>query len=163
MLATPGSGDLEDARSDAVGDRRAEARLVGVAAARDLVAPVALQRAPLVDEHAGPLDVVGDDADVRPDERDQVHATTEHQRARVGCLDRIGGGLELRGHLLDDRPQDVLLGRHVGIQAGALDVDRPGDVAHARAGVATLAEQRAGRVLDRLASGRSRPRADPPN
>ena len=70
------------------------------------------------------------------------------ERTRVGRLDRVGGGLEAGGRPLDDRPQDVLLRGDVGVQAGALDVDRARDVADARARVAVLVEERAGRVLD---------------
>ncbi len=144
----------EGAGLDAVADRGPEAGLVGVATPRDVVAPAAIERAPLVDEDAGPLDVVGDDPDVGPDERDQVDAGAEHQRARVGRLDRVGGGLEPGGRPLDDRPQDFLLRGDVGVQARALDVDRARDVAHARPRVAVLVEERACCVLDRLAPGR---------
>ena len=144
----------ERAGLDAVADRLAEARLVGVATPRDVVAPAAIERAPLVDEDAGPLDVVGDDPDVGPDERDQVDARAEHERARVGRLDGVGRGLEPGGRPLDDRPQDFLLRGDVGVQAGALDVDRARDVAHARPRVAMLVEERACRVFDRLPAGR---------
>ena len=69
-------------------------------------------------------------------------------RARVAGLDEIGGGLEPGRRPLDDRPQDFLLRGDVGVQAGALHVQRAGDVADARARVAVLVEERTRRVLD---------------
>jgi hypothetical protein len=62
--------------------------------------------------------------------------------------DRADGGVELLGRLLDDGRQHRLLGGDVGVQAAALEVQRPGDVAHAGRGVAAGAEQGAGHVLD---------------
>ena len=60
----------------------------------------------------------------------------------------VEGGDLTEGGALDDRPQHVLLRGDVCVQAGALDVERPGDVAHARPGIAMLTEERAGDVLD---------------
>jgi hypothetical protein len=64
------------------------------------------------------------------------------------CLGRIGCRLEPRGRAIHDRPQDVLLRGDVGVQAGAANVERLGDVADARAGITALAKQVAGDVLD---------------
>ena len=61
--------------------------------------------------------------------------------------------LERRGRPIDDRPEEVLLRGDVGVQARALDVDRPGDVAHARPRVAALVEERAGGSLDLASAG----------
>src|SRR4029078_8901896 len=47
----------------------------------------------------------------------------------------------------DDPPEDVLLRRNVGVEAGALDVERAGDVADARGRVAVRVEQLAGNLL----------------
>ena len=47
-----------------------------------------------MDEDAGPLDVVGDDADMGTHQGDQVDAGTEDQGAGIGRLDRVGGSLE---------------------------------------------------------------------
>ena len=73
----------ERARLDALGDGRAEPAFVRVAPSRDVIATLRVERAPLVDEDAGALDVVGDDADVRADERDEVDARAEHDGARI--------------------------------------------------------------------------------
>ena len=61
-----GSTGVEGPGPDPVGDDCPEAGLVGIASGRDLVASAPLERPPLVDEHARPLDVVRHDADVGP-------------------------------------------------------------------------------------------------
>src|SRR5438094_5919266 len=45
---------------------------------------------------------------------------------------RIGRVLERGRGVIDDRPEDILLGGDVGVEAGALDVECAGDVANAR-------------------------------
>jgi len=90
---------------------------------------------------------------VRPHQRDELDAGPEGGRARIGRLDGIGGGFEAIGRALDDRPQDFLLRGYVRVQAGALDVHGPSDVAHARPRVPLFMEEGAGRVLDLLATG----------
>ena len=66
-----------------------------------------------------------------------------------GLADRpVERRLEIAGRALDDRPQEVLLGRDMGVQAGALDVEGAGDVADAGRGVAVRVEQLARRVVD---------------
>jgi hypothetical protein len=83
-------------------------------------------------------------------------------RLRVRVLERgVRGGFEPHSHPVHDGPQDVLLGGDMRVQAGPLDVERPRDIAHARPGVAPLAEERARDVLD-LAASRRLDHADPP-
>ena len=105
-----------------------------------------------MDEHARPLDVVGDDADVGADSAASWSWPTRRVAGSAASSAVVGRMLEARRHALDDRPQHVLLGRHVGVQAGALDIHGARDVADARAGVAPLAEQGAGGVLDLAAT-----------
>jgi len=107
-----------------------------------------------MDEHAGALDVVGDDLDMRSNQRDEMGARAGAEGAGVVRLCVVGSGLEAVRGPLDDRPQDVLLRRDVGVEAGALDVHGPRDVAHAGPRIPVLVEQGAGGVFDGLPPGR---------
>ena len=127
-------------------DDAAEARLVLVTAALDDRPALDGEGPPLVDEDARPLDVVGDDRHVGPHERRQGLGRC-HRPVRLGA-DSVGRCLETRRRSIDDRPEHVLLRRDVRIQAGPLDVEGARDVAHARAGIATLAEERARDLFD---------------
>ena len=148
-----GVNGLEGPGCHAVRDDAPEPQLVRVAATGDLRASVARERPPLVHEDARPLDVVGHDRHVRLRQRGQPRGVAV---VRVGARSQGGvrGRLEPRRRPLHDRPEDVLLGRDVRVEARALDVERPGDVAHARTGVATLAKERAGHVIDLAATRR---------
>ena len=88
------------------------------------------------------------------DERNQVDAAARCRTTWIGGLDRLGGRLEAVRGRLDDRPQDVLLGGHVRVQAGPLDIDRARNIADARPRIAMRVEEGAGGVLDRLPAGR---------
>ena len=81
-------------------------------------------------------------------------ASTRAARRSTGSpLDGLGlgggrGRLEVGRGPIDDREEDVLLRRDVGVQAGALDVEGLGDVADARRRVAVRVEQLAGHLVD---------------
>jgi hypothetical protein len=77
-----------------------------------------------VDEDAGPLDVVGDDADVGADQRDQVDARAERPPPGSAASTIVAPASKRVASPLDDGPEDVLLRGDVGVQAGALDVRR---------------------------------------
>src|SRR5438094_10046283 len=66
---------------------------------------------------------------------------------------RIGRVLERGRGVIDDRPEDILLGGDVGVEAGALDVECAGDVANARRRVAVGVEQLAGDLVDLATAG----------
>ena len=103
-------------------------------------------------EDARPLDVLEDDRDVDADQRPK--GLRRIARRHGAAEDVGGGGLEPPGRPVDDRPEDILLRRDVGVQAGALDVEGACDVAHAGARVPALVEERARRRLDLPSSGR---------
>ena len=133
-------------------------RLVGVAAVGDRRrGGSGREVAPLVDEDAGPLDVVGDDLRRGPDERGEPVDRGRHDCAASAAAPRPRARSNASPSV-DDRPEDVLLRGDVGVQAGALDVERAGDVANAGRRVAVRVEQRAGGVLD-LAPPRAQPRS----
>ena len=112
----------------------------------DLVAAGLREVAPLGDEDAGSLRVDRDDLDVRLDERrEPIHRVAGRALGKRG----VGGRLERRRRPIDDRPEEVLLGGHVGVEAGALHVERSGDVADARRRVAVGVEQLSGDRVDR--------------
>ena len=112
---------------------------------RDRGAAVAGEVAPFGDEDAGALRVGGDDIDVSLNQRRQA---LDWIRGGGLRLSFVGLRLEGGGGSVDDRPQDVFFGRHVGIEAGALDIERPGDVADARRRVAVRVEQLARNLFD---------------
>jgi hypothetical protein len=70
----------------------------------------------------------------------------------VGAAGLVGrticGELERRRGSVDDRPEEVFLRRDVGVEAGTLDVERPGDVADAGRSVAVDVEQLARHRVD---------------
>src|SRR5919198_1805295 len=146
----PGVDSLEFARPHSFVDHIAESGFVGITPLQDGVAARFGQMAPFMDEDTGKLRVVGDHTDMGPDERGEPFSWSRvrHRVARI-CRRSLEGG---RGSV-DDRPQDVLLRRDVRIEAGALDVERPGDVADAGRRVPALAEETARHALDRPASG----------
>ena len=148
VAASDGIGQREGARSDAVGDRRPEARLVGVAAFEHGLAPLLGQVAPLVDEHRRLADVLGHHVHVGADEPGEEIVGIAGFGGRC-----VGGRFEARGDPIDDRPEHVLLRGDVGVQARAADIEHAGDVADARCRVALLAEELAGRILDGAAPG----------
>ena len=146
-------GQGESADGNAVLDVAPEPRLVGVTPLQDGCPAVGTERPPLVDEHPRLVHIGSHDAHMCADQRrDGFGRVTGSARRRLG-LRAIRGTLEATGRPIDDRPQNVLLGGDVGVQAGALDGKRPCDVADARRGVATLAEEVARDVLDGLATG----------
>lgn len=146
-------GDPERSAGHAGLDVAAEARFVGVSSTQDGGAALGAKRSPLVDEHGGLADVRHEDRDVGPDERAQGFDCV----AGAAGLDLRFGGVrrdfEPACCAVDDGPEDVLLGGDVGIQARALDLEGPRDVADARARVAVRPEEVAGDVLDGAAAG----------
>ena len=104
-------------------------------------------------EHGRALEIVDHDLHVGPGHRGEPCGRRGIAVRPADRLDGVlGGVLEARGHALHDRPKHVVLRRHVGVQAGALDVHRSSDIPDAGAGIAPLTEQGAGHVLDLAAT-----------
>src|SRR5688500_2340073 len=105
---------------------------------------------PLGHEHAGAAGIRGDNLDVRLDERGEAV-----DGIAIGCVRRcaVGGPLERGRSAINDRPEDIFFRGNVGVEAGALDVERAGNVADRRRRIAVCVEQLAGNLVDLAPSG----------
>src|SRR4029450_1161819 len=116
-------------------EQPADPLLVTPALVEDLLAPLALEVAPLLDEDRGHVELVRDDAQVR----------AQREPDLVGRPQRVGDLAEApverarpRGHRL---VKQVLLRLDVRVERPLLDAERLRDLADRRAVVALLREQ----------------------
>ena len=116
-------------------EERAEPLLVAPAFREELLAPLALEVAPLADEDRRDVELLRDDAQVRA----QGEPDLLGRRQFVGNLVERGveGGSPVPGHL----PEQVGLAIDVGVERALLDAHRLREVADRRAVVALLGEE----------------------
>src|SRR6266540_3939442 len=112
-----------------------DALLVAAALAEDLLAPVALQVAPLLHEDGRDVELVCHDSEVRA--KRQLDLLGDRKVLRDRVQPRVEGPRALEHRLVEQ----VLLRGDVRVERAFLDAERPGDLADRRAVVALLGEQ----------------------
>ena len=122
----------------ALAEERAEPLLVAAALGDELLAPLALEVAPLAHEDGRDVELLGDDAQVRaqrgPDPLDH----------RPLVRHRVERGVERGRALARDLPEQVGLRLDVRVERALLHAHRLGEVADRRAVVALLREEAGG-------------------
>src|SRR5439155_2213890 len=116
-------------------EERPDPLLVAAALAEDLVAALAFEVAPLLDEDGGDVELVGDDTKMRA----QGEADLLGRRELV--RDRVEAGMEGARALAHRLVEQVLLRGDVRVERALLDAERVGDLADRRAVVALLRKQ----------------------
>src|SRR5439155_2991358 len=95
--------------------------LVTAALGDELLAPVALEVAPLLNEDGGDVELLGDDPEVA------AQRESDLLRRRQVLGDRVEGFVEGGGALPQGLVEEVLLRGDVGVERALLDAERVGD------------------------------------
>src|SRR5215210_3210477 len=119
----------------ALPEERADSLLVATPLVEHLVAPLALEVAPLLHEHRRHVELIGHDAEVRAQREADLVGRAEAFVDRVEP--RVEGARALEHRLVEQ----VLLGRDVGVERPLLHSERLGDLADRRAVVTLLGEK----------------------
>src|SRR5581483_7955587 len=128
----------ELAAFSALGEEGTESLLVPPALGDELLPALALEVAPLANEHGGDVELLGDDAQVRPQRRpDPVD-----DGPLLG--NPVQAGVERRGALARHLPEEVGLRLDVCVERALLDSERLGQVADRGAVIALLGKESSG-------------------